>query len=249
MLVCISWSRPALNQTKGPKRRSLNRRGLLARRILTIGADIRVGKGGDTGAKSTFFYELEHFSPNIMHTSLSAWLAFSAALLPPVTAFYPYHYGDSDDSTSSTSRLRRTSQPSNPNARSVTLPLRRVRNPLRPRQNAYNIVDSNEPKQANSVAIDQDGGDLSYMVAVTFGDSKEEYHLLLDTAASNTWVMAQDCNSAACKTHNTFGSSDSSTLKVCILFSRARHGFCRSKLMCFVARHQIFQRGLRHWLC
>ncbi|KAH7355607.1 aspartic peptidase domain-containing protein [Pyrenochaeta sp. MPI-SDFR-AT-0127] len=51
------------------------------------------------------------------------------------------------------------------------------------------------------------------MVAVTFGDSKEEYHLLLDSAASNTWVMAQDCNSAACKTHNTFGTGDSTTLK------------------------------------
>ncbi|KAF2025455.1 acid protease [Setomelanomma holmii] len=51
------------------------------------------------------------------------------------------------------------------------------------------------------------------MVAVTIGDSKEEYHLLLDSAASNTWIMGQDCSTEACKTHNTFGKGDSSTLK------------------------------------
>lgn len=64
------------------------------------------------------------------------------------------------------------------------------------------------------MAIDQDGNDLSYMVAVTIGDSKEEYHLLLDSAASNTWVMGADCKTDACATHETFGKEDSSTLKV-----------------------------------
>lgn len=150
-----------------------------------------------------------------MHNSLLPWLAFSAALLPTTTAFYPYHYGD--DSTTSNSR-RTTSSPASSNTlpRSITLPIRRVptASSLRARQNAYNIVNSNDPKQAKSVAIDQDGGDLSYMVAVTIGDSKEEYHLLLDSAASNTWVMGQDCTSDACKLHNTFGKGDSSSLKV-----------------------------------
>ncbi|KAG9204487.1 hypothetical protein G6514_000946 [Epicoccum nigrum] len=51
------------------------------------------------------------------------------------------------------------------------------------------------------------------MVAVTIGDSKEEYHLLLDSAASNTWVMGADCKTDACGTHTTFGKGDSSTLK------------------------------------
>jgi hypothetical protein len=151
-----------------------------------------------------------------MHISLPPWLALSAvSLLPATTAFYPYQYGDS----SPVSNARRTpSLPaSNANTRSITLPLRRVSSftNLRARQNTYNIVNSKDPKQANSVAIDQDGGDLSYMVAVTIGDSKEEYHLLMDSAASNTWVMGQDCTSAACKTHTTFGKGDSSSLKVC----------------------------------
>ncbi|KAF1967574.1 acid protease [Bimuria novae-zelandiae CBS 107.79] len=51
------------------------------------------------------------------------------------------------------------------------------------------------------------------MGAVTIGNSKEEYHLLLDSAASNTWVMGQECESEACGRHNTFGEGDSDTLK------------------------------------
>jgi hypothetical protein len=154
-----------------------------------------------------------------MHTSLPTWLALSAAILPTATAFYPYHYDSGSTSSSSASSQRRTSrvQPSsNTNTRSKTLPLRRIPAPIRPRENIYNIVNSNNPSQEHSLAIDQDGSDLSYMVAVTFGDSKEEYHLLLDSAASNTWVMGQDCSSEACKMHTTFGKGDSTSLKVFI---------------------------------
>ncbi|KAL6706153.1 hypothetical protein ACN47E_006069 [Coniothyrium glycines] len=143
-----------------------------------------------------------------MRTPPSTWLALSAALSGTATAFYPYNF-DSD----TTSHVRRLPEAKGAPLDAVTLPLRRVASPLRSRQNAYNILNSNDPKQENSVAIDQDGGDLSYMVAVTFGDSKEEYHLLLDSAASNTWVMGQDCTTESCKTHTTFGNGDSSTLK------------------------------------
>lgn len=151
-----------------------------------------------------------------MHIPLSSWLALSAAaFLPTATAFYPYHYGD--DSAAFNARRAPSPHVSKQDACAITLPIRRVpiSSNIRMRQNGYNIVNSNDPKQANSVAIDQDGGDLSYMVAVTIGDSKEEYHLLMDSAASNTWVMGQDCESAACKTHTTFGKGDSSSLKVC----------------------------------
>jgi hypothetical protein len=144
-----------------------------------------------------------------MHTHLSTWLAVSASLWPAATAFYPYQYNGGSTTTSSrrNAKLPRTS------SGSITLPLRRV-----PRQqNTYNIVNSKDPSQKNSVAVDQDGSDLSYMVAVTIGDSKEEYHLLLDSAASNTWVMGQDCKSDACGTHTTFGKGDSSSLKVRLL--------------------------------
>jgi len=141
--------------------------------------------------------------------SLPSWLAFSAAFLPTTTAFYPYNLDSSFEKSASHRKVSPLSNDAN--TRSLTLPIRRV--PTR-RQNAYNIVNSVDPKQANSVAIDQDGGDLSYMVAVKIGDSKEEYHLLLDSAVSNTWVMGQDCKSEACGQHNTFGAGDSGTLKV-----------------------------------
>ncbi|KAI4681819.1 uncharacterized protein J4E84_007415 [Alternaria hordeiaustralica] len=153
-----------------------------------------------------------------MHTFLPTWLALStAAILPTATAFYPYHYTSGKTASASRHSHRTSPQPPSPQAgtsRSITLPLRRIRTPsLRSRQNAYNIVNSNNPSLENSVAIDQDGSDLSYMVAVTFGDSTDEYHLLLDSAASNTWVMSEECESEACKTHATFGTADSSTLK------------------------------------
>jgi len=146
-----------------------------------------------------------------MHPSLPTCLAIFAALSQTATAFYPYSFDTDSPSSSSHKRL---SNPIQPATNSITLPLRRVASPLRPRQNAYNIVNSKDPTQANSVAIDQDGADLSYMVAVTIGTSKEEYHLLLDSAASNTWVMSSDCATDSCKTHSTFGADDSSTLKV-----------------------------------
>jgi hypothetical protein len=179
-----------------------------------------------------------------MH-SLPPWLALSAALLPTATAFYPYQYGD-DSATSNSRRTVPSSPFADSNTRSLTLPIRRVPtfSSLRPRQNNYNIVNSKDPKQANSVAIDQDGGDLSYMVAVTIGDSKEEYHLLLDSAASNTWVMGQDCSSEACKTHNTFGKGDSKSLKVHSPF------FLNSTphTDTFADPNHTLQHNLRHWL-
>lgn len=140
-----------------------------------------------------------------MLLTLPTWLALSATLLTPTTAFYPYQF----DNNSPSSHRRTIPRAPSPTDTSITLPLRRV-----PRQNVYSIINSADPKQANSVAIDQDGSDLSYMVAVRIGDSKEEYHLLLDSAASNTWVMSQDCKTEACGTHNTFGKGDSGSLKV-----------------------------------
>ncbi|KAJ8106503.1 hypothetical protein OPT61_g9490 [Boeremia exigua] len=157
--------------------------------------------------KLSVFFALH---PAVMYTQLSTWLAVSAALWPTVAAFYPYQYDDGSTTASSRRRSARVLK----SEASITLPLRRVPASLRSRQqNTYNIVDSKDPAQENSVAIDQDGSDLSYMVAVSIGDSKEEYHLLLDSAASNTWVMGQDCKSDACGTHTTFGTGDSSTLK------------------------------------
>lgn len=136
------------------------------------------------------------------------WTTYTAAscLLPLASAFYPYN------PSSPAPPRRRTALPYNSTPRSasrITLPLHRI-----PRDNAYPILHSASPGDKNSVAIDQDGADLSYMAAVTLGDSKESYHLLLDSAAGNTWVMGSACGDKACGRHNTFGEGDSGTLKV-----------------------------------
>lgn len=144
--------------------------------------------------------------------AIAAW-----ALIPTVTAFYPYEQADGD-----VSKVRRAAADSPPHVspssrprgspRSLTLPLRRT--PIRPRDNNYGIVKSTDPRPKNSVAVDQDGQDISYVVEVTFGSSKKVYHLLLDSAASNTWVMGQGCTTEACEKHNLFGEGDSDSLKV-----------------------------------
>ncbi|KAF2872608.1 aspartic peptidase domain-containing protein [Massariosphaeria phaeospora] len=52
------------------------------------------------------------------------------------------------------------------------------------------------------------------MVAVKIGSSDKEYHFVLDSASSSTWVMADDCEAEPCSLHTTFGPDDSDSLKV-----------------------------------
>jgi cathepsin D len=66
----------------------------------------------------------------------------------------------------------------------------------------------------NSMAVNQDGQDYSYFSTLKFGSEGKELYMLVDTGAANTWVMGSNCTTTSCKAHNTFGKSDSSTLKV-----------------------------------
>ena len=155
-------------------------------------------------------------------------LAVGYALLSTASAFYPYERTSGDPTTTSSSSSRRNALPlpnlhpvprssSSTGSRSITLPLPLYRGSLGARDNTYDIINGNDPKQKNSVAVDQDKNDISYMAAVKIGDSQEEYKLLLDSAASNTWVMSEDCTTEACGKHNLFGKSDSKTIKVRVL--------------------------------
>lgn len=82
------------------------------------------------------------------------------------------------------------------------------------RQNKFNVLTADTPKQSNSAGVNQDGTDFSYFASFKFGASSKIFFLLLDSAASNTWVMSSDCTTDACGIHNTFGRSDSSSLQV-----------------------------------
>ncbi|KAI1487939.1 aspartic peptidase domain-containing protein [Biscogniauxia mediterranea] len=79
------------------------------------------------------------------------------------------------------------------------------------RDNDYTVLNAVEPTVSNSAGIDQDGTDYSYFVEAKLGSDGKPLYMLLDTGASTTWVMGSGCTSAACKSHNSFGPSDSKT--------------------------------------
>jgi hypothetical protein len=136
--------------------------------------------------------------------------ATGLSLVTQVTAFYPYvpsWWKQDHDDHGNAPRHEMVSGASN----SMTLPL--LRTPSK-RTNNYQIDAAETPTQPNSVGIDQDGSDFTYMVKMKFGTSDEDYHMLMDTAASNTWVMSSDCTSDVCNAHNTLGKGDSSSLQV-----------------------------------
>lgn len=151
--------------------------------------------------------------------SISAVACLS--LLPLVSAFYPYVpvYPKINSRKDLYESIRHAEDALNPRDDSISLSIRRT---LTRRTNKYNIISAQPPTQSNSVAVDQDGTDFSYMVTVTFGTSSEEYYMLLDSAASNTWVMGGDCTSDVCNAHNTFGNGDSTSLTVSNICSNAR---------------------------
>lgn len=47
-----------------------------------------------------------------------------------------------------------------------------------------------------------------------FGSKNQSMWMLFDTGGTNTWAFSDDCTAQACEMHNTFGSSDSTTLQV-----------------------------------
>jgi hypothetical protein len=118
-------------------------------------------------------------------------------LAVPSFAFYPYNFPASDIDLSSLKRRQH-----------ISFPIRKIK-----RGNDFAITKANTPSAPNTVGVDQDGSDLSYMVEVAFGSSKKVLYLLLDSAAVNTWIMGSSCTSTPCSKHNTFGPSDSTTLQ------------------------------------
>ncbi|TVY50056.1 Aspartic-type endopeptidase [Lachnellula occidentalis] len=81
------------------------------------------------------------------------------------------------------------------------------------RTNSHSILSAAVPSQTNSAGVDQDGTDFSYFAEVKLGSENTPVYLLLDTGAGGAWVMGPSCTSGPCKTHDSFGSSDSKTFK------------------------------------
>lgn len=81
------------------------------------------------------------------------------------------------------------------------------------RANVFPIVRAQTPKEETALGVHQDGTDHSYMCAFKVGSSNKEFHLLLDSAASNTWLMGGQCTTRACLVHTTLATRDSATLE------------------------------------
>ncbi|KAF1814508.1 acid protease [Eremomyces bilateralis CBS 781.70] len=136
------------------------------------------------------------------------WAALAIGLLIPyATAFYPY----AEPGSEPPSHRRGIISVPKGDIVNLRIPIHRV---VSPRANQYNIISAAEPSTKNSIGIDQDGTDFSYMAKFQFGSSPDVYHLLVDSGASNTWVMSAACTNQACNSHNTYGPQKSSSLTV-----------------------------------
>ncbi len=76
----------------------------------------------------------------------------------------------------------------------------------------YPYVKGKPPAFPNSASLDQDGSDFSYFTTVKVGSGGKEFHMLVDTGASESWVMSAKCTTRICSMHNTLGPADSSSL-------------------------------------
>lgn len=52
-----------------------------------------------------------------------------------------------------------------------------------------------------------------YFSEIQFGSKNKTFYLVIDTGSSDTWVPSSNCLSQACTNHETYGKSDSDTLK------------------------------------
>lgn len=80
--------------------------------------------------------------------------------------------------------------------------------------NNFQVAAATVPTLANTVALDEDGKDVSYFSTVTVGSNAKSFRVVMDSGSSDLWVPASDCTAAACQTHSSLGASDSTTLKI-----------------------------------
>nr|KMM73483.1 cathepsin E [Coccidioides posadasii RMSCC 3488] len=151
---------------------------------------------------------------------LSSWLLSAGILSTGVSAFYPIKLPKWDAPGLPNSGRRRfypvvpfTRMPLQDEKKPLTLDLVKVPRKVR-RENKYSAIMGSDPRMENSVAVNQDGQDYSYFSVARFGSGGQEMWLLLDSGASESWVMGSNCTAAACLQHNRFGIEHSKTLSV-----------------------------------
>ncbi|KAK4181107.1 putative aspartyl protease [Triangularia setosa] len=79
--------------------------------------------------------------------------------------------------------------------------------------NQYSISTPITPTSEGSTGIYQYGPDFSYFIRIELGSQKMPMYMLLDTGAANTWVMGTDCTEYACRLHDRFNTTASTSWK------------------------------------
>ncbi|KAK4194760.1 putative aspartyl protease [Triangularia verruculosa] len=77
--------------------------------------------------------------------------------------------------------------------------------------NQYTISTPITPTSEGSTGIYQYGPDFSYFIQIKLGSQQTPMYMLLDTGAANTWVMGTECTEYACRIHNRFNKSTSTS--------------------------------------
>jgi len=76
------------------------------------------------------------------------------------------------------------------------------------------VTDANAPTTANSLGLDIEGSDISYLAQVQMGTPPSNFLLLMDSGSADLWVGSENCQSTAgggCGNHKFLGSQSSST--------------------------------------
>jgi len=85
------------------------------------------------------------------------------------------------------------------------------------------VTDSTTPQTANSLALDIEGQDISYLATVQLGTPPRDFLILMDSGSADFWVGSEQCSTVAsssggqnqqgCGNHNFLGTQSSSTFQ------------------------------------
>lgn len=143
-----------------------------------------------------------------------SWLISTTLLATSALAFYPYHGNPNLKTDSANMPSLSAINGEFTDSQSPTIEIKKRWRNRPKRDNKYPVSIASPPTLPNSMAISQDGQDYSYFSAIKLGSKGKDMWMLIDSGSANTWVFGSDCESQACKNHNTFGSSDSDTLNM-----------------------------------
>lgn len=80
--------------------------------------------------------------------------------------------------------------------------------------NNFEVSPAIAPTISKTVALDEDGADVSYFSTVRIGSQSKAFRVVMDSGSSDLWIPAGDCASTACQNHATLAAGDSTTLKI-----------------------------------